>query len=168
MSYSQFRVKILAAEEMESWGAGVSDTVYKNYLLLPREQASLWESIFFMTIKIYGEYCIISPMKKVFPFDDTQSNNSQSSHARFVHKFWLSLHALSMLRGRHSLHRVDRLKDFTIFDTFPSKQKPDKIKSFRRHSRSVCWDKWFMQTTDNLHAFLHIFQKEAVSRYSMK
>lgn len=41
MSYSEFRVKILAAEEMESWGAGVSDTVYKNYLLLPREQASL-------------------------------------------------------------------------------------------------------------------------------
>lgn len=41
MSYSEFRVEILATEEMENWGAWVSDTVCDNYLLLPREQASL-------------------------------------------------------------------------------------------------------------------------------
>lgn len=155
MSYSEFRVEILATEEMENWGAWVSDTVYDNYLLLPREQASL--CICFMTIKVYGECCIISSLKKVAPFDDTQFNNSRSSHARFAHKFWLSLHALSMLRGRHSLKRVDKLKDFTTLDPFPSKEKPDKIKSIRRHSRFVCWNEWFMQTTDNLHAFLYVF-----------
>ena len=50
--------------------------------------------------------------KGVVLVHNTQSNNSQSNVARFMHKLCLSLHAHEQIGGDTS-HHIKRLKDFT-------------------------------------------------------
>ena len=43
----------------------------------------------------------------------TRSNLSRFKDGRFIHKLYLSLHAINRLTEAYSLHRIEKLKDFT-------------------------------------------------------
>ena len=44
---------------------------------------------------------------------DTRSSDAQSKDAQFMNKLYLSLHVINRLIGGYSLHRNEKLKDFT-------------------------------------------------------
>ena len=54
-------------------------------------------------------------MSGVVLVHDTRSNDSLSNDARFMHKLYLSLHAINKLTGEYSLHHIEKLKDFTEY-----------------------------------------------------
>ena len=75
---------------------------------------------------------------------DTGSNDWRSNDVRFMHKLCLSLHAIIKLAGRHSLHCIEKLKDFTDQVWFPLlnaiiRYNLTQFFSTNVFSTNVCW-----------------------------